>query len=844
MYRKNSSLRILVFALMLALSGCAGTSSNTSNTAVNASGEGIHTDLEGMELNGISFENSKGLELLKVCNSSRVDVKKMRALIESGVDVNARIEIDGQYLTPLGVVCNRSDIDAKAVRVLLELGADVNATSLTPFNRHRDVSDKYEATPLALACDRSNIDSEAISLLLKHGAKLDDGNYTMLDIVCSRSKIDIKAIRTLVSHGADINAYSNKSGKTPILTACNRSEIDDEALRVLIELGADINLGTKSNNDTAVMVATDRNNFDKSATALLLDSGADVNIRAQNGTDLLSGIIRDLDLTKRVIDMGANIHSKDNHGTSFFHYAASWGTPETISYVLGLGFNINIKSKNGSTPLHLAAYGNTLEAIQLLVDSGANIYATDNNNMNALMCACAKKRKQLERVTTIQPDVVKYLIDQGLDVNQADKEGWTALFYAGYAASQDDDTSKVIEMLLDAGADLSHADTEGKIVLDYVENENTKNTLLSRADNSVKLHGQLFNAVNAKDMSKIRSLIDAGANVNEQDKYGRTPIWYASTIEIAKYLIEHGADLNSLDKYHSCLVTHSMRPRYSNHNGDGHSFTKEDRTDLVIFLMEQGAKPGKGDLDEYYKRKELSLSSVTGWLEFTSESQWDKFRKLYVTEDTVNLPNGGIGTPLLYDLLHDPEGFPSPYRLSQDPEEIIHLLDLGARLDCEHCDNNMLAEYLGRSSIQQSKEVVRKFLDIIPANYEGREILNAYYGEFNQSLKVPVLILMIQKFPEFVQEMIDKGTDPNAETVRIHGMRTFYADGHETYQEGITHLETALMAAVAHPDIVEALIKAGANVNATTSSGDTALKIAKAKKYTQTVKLLLKAGAK
>jgi len=106
---------------------------------------------------------------------------------------------------------------------------------------------------------------------------------------------------------------------------------------------------------------------------------------------------------------------------------------------------------------------------------------------------------------------VKQMIDDGVDVNQQDTNGISALHYAG--------TVEIAQMLLDAHANIDHQ-------------QNHLNAT------------PLMYAVKRSLPELVKLLLDRGADVNLQDKYGNTALHHVSDAEIAKMLIEAGVDVN------------------------------------------------------------------------------------------------------------------------------------------------------------------------------------------------------------------------------------------------------------------------------------------------------------
>ena len=86
-------------------------------------------------------------------------------------------------------------------------------------------------------------------------------------------------------------------------------------------------------------------------------------------------------------------------------------------------------------------------------------------------------------------------------------------------------------------------------------------------------------AIYNHERSKIADLIEGGANINETDEYGRTPLFtaaYVGLLDVVEYLIEHGADPNIPNN-------HNETPLYIA------SFA--GRLDIVRYLIENNADP-------------------------------------------------------------------------------------------------------------------------------------------------------------------------------------------------------------------------------------------------------------
>lgn len=99
-----------------------------------------------------------------------------------------------------------------------------------------------------------------------------------------------------------------------------------------------------------------------------------------------------------------------------------------------------------------ACVGGHMDVVRILLDNGANVRQKKKDGWTALMGACREGHK----------DVVELLLEKGANVGQAQDDGWTALL----AACQKGDLG-VVKMLLDKGADMGQLKTNGYTSLMY-----------------------------------------------------------------------------------------------------------------------------------------------------------------------------------------------------------------------------------------------------------------------------------------------------------------------------------------------------------------------------------------
>ncbi|MBD0866580.1 MAG: ankyrin repeat domain-containing protein, partial [Rhodobacteraceae bacterium] len=126
--------------------------------------------------------------------------------------------------------------------------------------------------------------------------------------------------------------------------------------------------------------------FFKTATAAdvatCLTRGADPNARTEYGRTPLHFAARwgTLETVITLLNAGAEIEARtEYYGWTPLHVAARWGTPEMVVALLNAGADPNVRDNDDETPLHRAVKEGTAETVMALLDAGAEIEALDKD---------------------------------------------------------------------------------------------------------------------------------------------------------------------------------------------------------------------------------------------------------------------------------------------------------------------------------------------------------------------------------------------------------------------------------------------------------------------------------
>jgi ankyrin repeat protein len=179
---------------------------------------------------------------------------------------------------------------------------------------------------------------------------------------------------------------------------------------------------------------------------------------------------------------------------------------------------------------------------------------------------------------------VRALLDERVDVNQAQVDGMTALHWAAYH-----DDLETVRVLLGAGADAKSANRYGVTALSLAcTNGNAplvELLLSSGADPNATLHGgetALMTAARTGMLDAVKALLSRGADVNAKERRGQTALMWAAAeghADVVQALLDAGADSRTPLRSGFTPLLFAVR---------------EGRTEVVKLLLKTGADVNEG----------------------------------------------------------------------------------------------------------------------------------------------------------------------------------------------------------------------------------------------------------
>jgi ankyrin repeat protein/mono/diheme cytochrome c family protein len=441
------------------------------------------------------------------------DGAALERLIKARADVNAP-EADGTTALHWAV---RSG-DLATVRVLLDAHANPLAAN------------RYGLKPLSLAAVNGN--AAIVEALLKAGADPNTANADGETALMTASRAgSLATVKMLLSHGADVNAKEKWLQETALMWAAaenhaevvaaliagganldQKSWVTDTPTLLFPESGGP-NIPFPKGGWTAAMYAARQNSL--AALRVLADKGANLNLQDPQGATAMHLAIINLhyDAAALLLDKGADPNIADETGMTALYAVANmdtlgWiqGRPAPaldsnaeydaaglVNKLIDHGANPNPRLQKailkrhhdflqerilteGATPLMRAARYGDVKLVRVLLDRGADPRLTTKDGTNALMFAAGVNLAAVrgEDPSLLHPsedgsiEIIKMLLDRGLDINAANDQGLTALHGAVQRGQGTGNGTgeKIIALLVERGARLDVKDKRGRTPLE------------------------------------------------------------------------------------------------------------------------------------------------------------------------------------------------------------------------------------------------------------------------------------------------------------------------------------------------------------------------------------------
>jgi ankyrin repeat protein len=249
-----------------------------------------------------------------------------------------------------------------------------------------------------------NSDAEQVRQLIKAGADVNARNdYGATPLTEAAETGNAQIIGQLLAAGADPES-SNEDGQTALLILARTSNI--AAVQKLLQHRAKVNAAEKWRGQTALMWAAAQQQPEM--VKLLIRHGAAVDARST---------VNDW---KRYVTAEGRKQDRNPGGLTPLLYAARQGCLECTRALLKGGAAVNLPDPDGITPLLMAVMSMHFDTAKLLIDSGANVDKWDwwgrsplyaAVDVNTLPTGGRPDRLSADETTSL--DLIRLLLERG-----------------------------------------------------------------------------------------------------------------------------------------------------------------------------------------------------------------------------------------------------------------------------------------------------------------------------------------------------------------------------------------------------------------------------------------------
>mgnify|MGYP004507483455 FL=1 len=451
----------------------------------------------------------------------------VNALIEKGVDVKAKDDVDGCMAIHLAAANGKNEV----IDILL----DKDASNIN------DVDNKGN-TPLHWASMKDRADT--VELLIENGADIeakDIDNWTALHYAAAFASL--QTVEALVDNGADKNSLT-KDGNIPvnyakdetIKTYLSGGKIGREDTEEVVEEETTETEETTENTETSETITEDElnNELDTTQNGSIVDPTV-VDLDPKQLELLIAVKNNDIIAVNALLKENVNPNFVDEEGYSPLHRAVLNNNLDVVNVLLSykdidteikLPYEASVDDwyLGGATPLLVASYTGNADIVNALIEAGSDIRAKDDiDGAATIHIASANGNNEVINILLNKDNTL---------INEADSMKDTPLHWASIKNQTD-----TISLLLANGADTKLTNSDGNTVLHYAAmygDVNTVNVLLEADSFLASVENNegitpIYYAIVVSDNDILSSIITNGQiDINKKDSLGYTPLHYAA----------------------------------------------------------------------------------------------------------------------------------------------------------------------------------------------------------------------------------------------------------------------------------------------------------------------------
>lgn len=382
----------------------------------------------------------------------------------------------------------------------------------------------------------------------------------------------VHVLEDVLAHGADVNE-EDEDGNTAMHIAV-RDNLDQEVFDILVKYGASLNSVNNEENTPISYIKS----WNFGPILKLLRAEKKFSIKDLNGNTVMHWLLGPsgdgiFDLYSVITDNKQTEEGELDYSEQNQQVTRLWDTLLDERHELHI--DLNAQNNKGKTILHVAATSQlATNHLRILLTNflDVNTLVVDKNGDNFLHIYFPEyKIKEFE---TFDEDLLqgklavcsKQVIQKLLCCENI--KGETPLYLYFQNLDNSIDVTR-LALFLDAGADFSAKTNNKETLLHKVFRNQHENVYFYKDEEDIK--------------GKVTFLVEHGVDVNGQDMFGNTPIYYARTKEGVLSVLENGADLTVQNKTKQTPLLWFMCKETTN-------------ADIVETLLERGSDVNAQDM--------------------------------------------------------------------------------------------------------------------------------------------------------------------------------------------------------------------------------------------------------